>query len=88
MEDKYIKMAKAVGNLYAEKLYSDFTKHPEYLGKNFRWDRFHILCGRVAAASLYMYLSDAEWSKLETNEIENVCRKAAEKRAKEISKRQ
>lgn len=77
-------MAEAVGNLYAEKLYSDFTKYPEYLGKNFSWDRFYVLCARVAAASLYMYFSDSEWDKLETSELENICYKAAEKRAKEV----
>ena len=84
MENKYIKIAEAVGNLYAEKLYSDFTEHPEYLGKNFNWDRFYVLCARVAAASLYMYFSDSEWNKLETGELEDICYKAAEERAKEI----
>ena len=82
--EEHINQAKELGISWAEGLYKSWWGHDNVLGPSFRWDEFHIYCGRLAAANLFTCYETSEWYSLPMKDLENICRKSAEKRAKEL----
>lgn len=79
----YKEMAENYGISYANSMFDDFIKYPEYKGPVFKWDTFPGLVARLAKVSLFMsYRSRPK----KLDQLKEICYNKCFERATELVK--